>query len=399
MILSTADFDSPVWTNKQHLARGLAASRDVYYIESLGLRAPRLRAADIRRALDRLRGRRSSALRHHRPKGLVVLSPLVIPFHGLRAVRTINRLLLRMFVTSRLPKGAVFWTFSPVDYEMGDEFSGLVYHSVDLVHETPGTPRDTLLASERSLIERADAVVASSKVVAEHLAHLGAADVHLWENVAQTELFSAVHREREDRAVFAGNLTPVKVDFDLLLGVLDSGVKLDLAGPISIDGQGLGAAGEKVLAHPNARYRGLLSLDELADLFARARVGLIPYELNRYTDGVFPMKVYEYLSAGLRVVATPLPSLAGLEAKGLETAPREQFGDRVLDAMNDRDVRNAELRSQAAQARSWTHRTAQADELVEALAARAARRPVPGEAGASRRLSRHGRALGKTGES
>ena len=40
-------------------------------------------------------------------------------------------------------------------------------------------------------------------------------------------------------------------------------------------------------------------------------MGLIPYCVSPYTQGVDPLKVYEYLAAGLAVVATPLPSLAG----------------------------------------------------------------------------------------
>ena len=35
-----------------------------------------------------------------------------------------------------------------------------------------------------------------------------------------------------------------------------------------------------------------------------ADAALIPYALNELTDGIFPMKVYEYLAAGLPVVAT-----------------------------------------------------------------------------------------------
>ena len=43
-----------------------------------------------------------------------------------------------------------------------------------------------------------------------------------------------------------------------------------------------------------------------------ADAGLIPYARNELTESIFPMKVYEYLAAGLPVVATPLPALAGV---------------------------------------------------------------------------------------
>ncbi len=51
-----------------------------------------------------------------------------------------------------------------------------------------------------------------------------------------------------------------------------------------------------------------------------ADAGLIPYARNELTNSIFPMKVYEYLAAGLPVVATPLPALEGVE----EVAPRRR---------------------------------------------------------------------------
>ena len=44
-----------------------------------------------------------------------------------------------------------------------------------------------------------------------------------------------------------------------------------------------------------------------------ADAAIIPYAVNELTRSVFPMKVYEYLAAGLPVVSTPLPALAGLQ--------------------------------------------------------------------------------------
>ena len=41
VMLSTAEWDNPFWTNKQHTACSLAkAGHRIFYIESLGLRSP-----------------------------------------------------------------------------------------------------------------------------------------------------------------------------------------------------------------------------------------------------------------------------------------------------------------------------------------------------------------------
>ena len=55
VLLSTADWDHPLWTNKQHVACSLASEGErVLYVESLGLRSVQAKTRDFRRILRRL---------------------------------------------------------------------------------------------------------------------------------------------------------------------------------------------------------------------------------------------------------------------------------------------------------------------------------------------------------
>ena len=55
VMLSTAEWDNPFWTNKQHTATALAdLGFRVLYIESLGLRRPTIRSRDWFRIFKRL---------------------------------------------------------------------------------------------------------------------------------------------------------------------------------------------------------------------------------------------------------------------------------------------------------------------------------------------------------
>ena len=335
VILSTADIDAPIWTNKQHIATRLAAEREVHYIESLGLRSPSLRLADVTRIVERMkalfvRGPRGKRAHTRVPMEMLkVHTPMVLPFHALSLVRILNRFSVRRRILSRLPQHYLLWSFSPLTYGLEERAERVVYHSVDLLHTIVGIPAKALLDGERNLIARADAVVASSKGVADHLRAQGA-NPYLWENVADIELFRQARAAmRERRAIFVGNLTASKVEFDLLEAIVARGVRLALAGPASIDGTRREPALDRLLRSPLVEYLGVLSQEKMAIELGRSWVGIIPYHVNDYTAGVFPMKVYEYLGAGLPVVATPLASLGGSSIPGLEVIDRKAFANRV----------------------------------------------------------------------
>lgn len=365
VILSTADFFSPVWTNKQHLARELARRVPVTYIETFGLRQPTLAVTDLRRMLGRLRASRTITASSQDTSGVAVVHPRVIPFHRVGAVRTLNR-----YLVEHLPvdgDGSVLWTFSPITYGLEDRFARTVYHSVDLLHTQPGVPRKVCLAAEASLLAKADRVIASSSGVRDHLRGTGRDDVLLWENVADTAMFEAARETREPQAVFAGNLTTSKVDFRLLRSLAADGVRVVVAGPASIDGTSAQREMDELLASPGIRYVGNLAPAALARVLASSMVGLIPYHLNELTAGIFPMKVYEYLAAGLQVVSTGLPSLGRTASDDVLLVPRESFLSAVQGGIQTWTEEAAARRRVLARAHSWQARGKQALTLIDGL--------------------------------
>jgi teichuronic acid biosynthesis glycosyltransferase TuaH len=368
VILSTADMNATLWTNKQHIAVRLAQHTDVYYIESLGLRQPRFSKSDIKRVLQRLLASFSSGSKRSGadiplPSNLRIVSPRVIPLHRYSLVRRLNSRLIEWQVQRQLPSNYDLWSFSPVTYGIERHAKTFVYHSVDLLHEVPGIPRRFFLQAEREAILRASFIVSSSKGVKSHLTSQGASQVLLWENVADIDLFTQSQRaNRIARAIFAGNMTPSKVDFGLIKSVADSGIAVVLAGPSNIDGSVTDNEFAELLRHPRITYLGVLTQHELAVELGKSLVGLIPYKVNGYTAGVFPMKVYEYLASGLRVVATPISSLIGTELLGLQIGGNVNFIKFVEDAIRLGPV--AETESPSLSANSWDHRIDQIGELL-----------------------------------
>ncbi|MDS1115999.1 glycosyltransferase [Gordonia westfalica] len=268
--------------------------------------------------------------------------------------------------------GEVLWTFSPVTYGLEHTHDRTVYHSVDFLHTIPGVPTDFVIACENDLLTTSDAVAVSSSEIRRELSARTDNSIRVWENVGDVGLFRQNMQDaREPKAVFCGNLTPTKVDFSLLMAIADRGIDLVVAGPTTIDGESADTEVRQLLAHTNVHYAGTLSQEELSILCGSVSVGLIPYELNSYTRGVFPMKVYEYIGAGLPVVATKLPSLEGRVIAGLDVCEATNFVDKVERLINEdlsSDIR-AEL-SQQVSRNSWESRTDQVERLIEDLLAK-----------------------------
>jgi hypothetical protein len=109
-----ADWDSELWTNQHHLMSRLAAENRVLFVESLGLRRPQLAGRDLTRIARRLR---RGLQRPRATDGLHVLSPLVLPFHGNRLARALNRFVLDALMrraTRRLHmRRPILWSYVP----------------------------------------------------------------------------------------------------------------------------------------------------------------------------------------------------------------------------------------------------------------------------------------------
>lgn len=372
LIISTADWDRPIWTNKQYVARELAVLGPVTYINSLGLRRPALTRTDLERVLRRLAPHNASTQTTRAVDGVRTRSPWVIPWHR-RSAPTwrLNCISLRRTARQwrRAAQGSrILWTFSPITYGLEQYADLTVYHCVDLLEHLHGVDALALLQGGNALRETSGLVtIASSSGIAKHLSHLGFEDVRRWENVADTDLISEMAEKVErqpNHTIFAGNLTSQKVDFPLMRRLVESerSVHLHLVGPVG-EGGGLPPDIAWFQAHPRVELHGVLEPEALGQLLGACTVGLIPYIQSPYTDGVFPLKVYEYLAAGLAVVSTDLPALSRVSEVDV-CANEDSFLKAVLSRIRSDDPRARAERVAVARKHSWATRGCEIRELV-----------------------------------
>ncbi len=83
---------------------------------------------------------------------------------------------------------------------------------------------------------------------------------------------------------------------------------------------------------PNVVFHDAVDREELRGVVAAADVGLVPHVVNAMTRGMSPLKAYEYVAAGLPVVATELPELTRLGERVLVRGA-DAFLDGVGEAL------------------------------------------------------------------
>ena len=368
------DWDNEVWTNQHHLMSRLATSGSrVLFIESLGLRRPSLGSPrDLRRIWRRLR---RGVSRPRERGGVIVLSPLVLPLHSRAPVRWLNALLLRARVGSVARRlgfaHPVLWGYVPQAEVLLDTLDPeiVIYHCVDDIASQAHIDAASFLAAEERFARRADLVIASAPALADRMRRLSS-HVLLAPNVADTASFAcalepgpvdhALGSLTEPRIVFVGAIAAKKLDFDLLLGIARArrGWTLALIGPVGLGDPETDVS--ELAREPNIHLLGAREHRDLPTVLRAAAVGLIPYRRSRLSASIFPMKLYEYLAAGLPVVATGLPSLEGIADVMLVEGP-----DAVVQAIEQAlaadtaDRRRA--RSAAVQGHSWEARLAEID--------------------------------------
>lgn len=337
----------------QYLALALAAARGdrLLWINSLGLRQPRLNRADLARAgaklVDGVCKRRQSAGSRQAgppiPHGveLHVAAPLALPFLRHAWVRRLNRWLvgwqLRR-VQRRLGLTApLVVTACPATADVLDVLAPVakLYYCADEHGELPGMDRVLVDRLERDLLSRVDAVVASSQALAtrkrghhrrvRYLPH--AVDGAHFAPAARGELavpadiarlpgprigYVGLIGRHLDLAAIARTAAAMPTASVVLIGPIESGL------------HGLPQA-------DNIHYLGPRSYAELPACLQAFAVGLLPWNdspRNRYAH---PTKVREYLAAGCPVVASRHPEIVGLGRNVHIATDVSDFARRVVE--------------------------------------------------------------------
>ena len=342
-IASAWDYDP---TSKHQLMRILSRHNDVIWINYHGTRRPTLSRGDVRTSWAVLR-RVARGIARVGPS-FVQVTPLVLPGVRSRPLFAVHQKLLTTQVRRVIrhvqnggSKPVQLWSFAPDVPFLIDQFDEecFLYYCVDEYSEFEGVDARRITQLEEDMLQRADLVVTTSEAL--HAAKSAVRpDALLMRHGVDYDLFASswrvplqppadLHPVPRPMFGFFG-LVHFWVDCALLAAVarLRPHYSFVLIGECKTDVSDLRRL-------PNVYLLGRRPNQQLPAYCAGFDAALLPFTRANLTRSVNPIKMYEYLAAGLPIVSTPLPEARRFEGAITFASTATEFAaacDRVLQS-------------------------------------------------------------------
>lgn len=364
-------------SSTQHLMTRLAGDREILWVNSIGLRRPRLNVSDAKRLVGKVHAMLRNAPAPDvvpAPGGITVASAKAISWPGSKLARSLNRRTIPASLsahTERLGSDRpILWTSLPSAVDVIGAFDevAVIYYAGDDFECLAGVDHEPVGVMERELVERADLIIAASETLAAKFP--GEKTVVLPHGCDVERFSTPAPRATDiewDRPVagFYGSLADW-LDYDLLCDVAVRCPDWDFVflGNASADSRKL----NRLKSLCNVRLLGPRPHTELPRYVQHWQASLLPFVDNAQIRACNPLKLREYLAAGTPVISTDFPALSPYLEHVTTIAEAAQFS-KALQAAPFEDKRARERRREVVAGESWDARANELRHLIEGLQA------------------------------
>ena len=306
--------------SKTHLMRVLAKDNRVLWINAIANRMPTASSKDASRIYKKLKAF-TEPIREVEPN-IFVLNPLAFPSYGNNVIRGVNQRFLARQVRKAMRRlgfeNVMNMVFNPaagmIAGRLGE--SKVIYYCVDEYTAFTGASRG-LKEIENDLFRRADVVIVSAERLFESKKHFNPNTFVIRHGTDWKHFRTALDPQLPIPPDIADLPKPIIgfhglladwVDYELIKGLAEhfSSGSVVLIGKVAVDAE------RKIKILDSVPNIHLLGRKPYADLPAYCKafdVAINPFEINELTLAANPLKVREYLAAGLPVVSTDIPEV------------------------------------------------------------------------------------------
>lgn len=370
-------------SSTQHLVQRLASDRRVVWVNSIGLRRPRLSLSDGGRIFSKVRamglgnppGQQAGDVREQTSgqNKISIVDPIAVPWPGNPVAALVNRALIPRRVKPALRNCAInrpiLWASLPSAVDALPAFPEMpvVYYCGDDFGALEGVDHRPVQRMEERLVEKADLILAASPGLAERFP---AEKTHCVPHGVDFDLFA-----REAPRPMDLPLGKVAGFYGSISNWLDQRLIAEAAallpdwtfvfiGDIRTDVTILQSCS-------NIRFMGPRPHNRLPGYSQNWTASLLPFLDNEQIRACNPLKLREYLAAGRPVISTDMPALDGYRDLVSVVGSAADLAIALDDAARGARGRAAQWAAYVQQDRvkteSWDNRAAQVNALLSKL--------------------------------
>ncbi len=143
--------------------------------------------------------------------------------------------------------------------------------------------------------------------------------------------------------------------------------KLLLIGRLSFDKANVAPAIDRLKSYPNVQFVSAQPAEALPSYLKQVRVGLIPFVKNPQTAAIYPMKINEYLAAGVAVVSTDFAPLDDFGTTIAIADSLPEFMRNVTSFLQQDSVEEQRKRQTLAYENSWDRRAKHFSSILDTI--------------------------------
>ena len=372
-----------VWRNRQQLLSIFARQNKVLFVEKDRHLGPTL--ARFRRGELGLSDLHRSSIRHISDNLFVFRHPVWAPASGRFPLKQFTQKVRWISLTRAIKRlqisQPIVWYYHPKWLDMVARFSRArlrLYHVIDEYTSYQGKTqaRRRLEAElEKKMLAQVDAVFVVSEKLHE-AKHPFNNNTYLVPNGVNYQMYSKA-LATPDLPPELQTIPPPRLGYSGLIGdKLNLDMLQDLAqrnpnwslvflGPVNVARQA--ETWQTLQAMSNVYYLGSVGVTLVPHYVKGFHVGLMPYLQDRHSETISPLKLYDYLAAGLPVASIDIPAAREFSSCIHLASHPQNFSQAVQAALADTTPERHQARRDLAAQHTWEARVEQMSELIQVM--------------------------------
>jgi teichuronic acid biosynthesis glycosyltransferase TuaH len=304
------------------------------------------------------------------PKG--GLYNLSAKFNNIIFKKSIKKIIKR----EKLDDYIIYNSFNPFYYfnskSAFPKFS--IYQSVDDISQSDYIKKHGAYL-EKKYVQSSDLVLTTSSHLKKKLSQYNQ-NTHLVANAANVKLFNKALDQVGNEAKLNSNLEKYRavigyvgnichrINYQMLIKIADKYPEylLLMVGPVNANNQEL----QKLKKHDNVFFTGSKKPSELIPYLKKMDCSIIPFLKNELTKSIYPLKINEYLAAGLPVITTNFSEdIKSFKDVIYLSKNEEQFVDHIHKAIAENNKELIQKRTAFVATNNWENRALQILDIIK----------------------------------